>query len=71
MTILVRQACSVLHTDFKNADSLLAVKNNQPQMHAAVADFFALARAIDFAALAVSIDEEVDARYERREMCRC
>ncbi len=49
---------------------MLAVKDNQPQLHAAVADYFEFAWAQNFAAVAVSTDEEVDAGHGRTEVRR-
>ena len=55
----------------QGADYVLAVKDNQPQLHAAVADYFETARANDFAAVPVSTYEEVDAGHGRCEVRRC
>lgn len=55
----------------QGADYVLAVKDNQPQLHAAVADYFETARANDFVAVAVSTYEEVDAGHGRSEVRRC
>jgi hypothetical protein len=50
---------------------VLAVKGNQPQLHAAVADYFETPRANDFAAVPVSTYEAVDAGHGRSEVRRC
>ncbi len=49
----------------QGGDCVLAVKDNQPQLHAALRDYFDTARAENFTALPVSSCEETDAGYGR------
>jgi predicted transposase YbfD/YdcC len=53
------------------ADYVLAVKDNQPELHEAIEDYFHTARASDFAGVSVDIDEQVDSGHGRIEVRRC
>jgi predicted transposase YbfD/YdcC len=55
----------------RDADYVLAVKDNQPKRHAAIDDYFRTARAAAFAHLAVDRHEETDAGHGRCEVRRC
>lgn len=50
---------------------MLAVKDNQPQVHAAIRDSFDTARAADFRGIPVSYFEETGAGHGRCEVRRC
>jgi predicted transposase YbfD/YdcC len=55
----------------QGADYVLAVKDNQPELHAAIRDYFETARAADFRDIPVSTFEETDAGHGRCEVRRC
>ncbi len=54
----------------KGADYVLAVKDNQPQLHEALCDYFETAQAADFEQVPVSSFEETDAGHGRCEVRR-
>lgn len=54
----------------KGADYVLAVKDNQPQLHEALCDYFETARAGNFEQVPVSYFEETDAGHGRCEVRR-
>ena len=54
----------------QGADYVVAVKDNPPQLHAAIRDYFDTARAAHFAALAASSWKETDAGHGRCEVRR-
>jgi predicted transposase YbfD/YdcC len=54
----------------KGADYILAVKDNQPQLHEALRDYFETAQAANFEQVAVSYFEETDAGHGRCEVRR-
>lgn len=55
----------------QGGDYVLAVKDNQPELHAAIRDYFEAARAADFAGIPVSTFEQTDAGHGRCEVRRC
>jgi predicted transposase YbfD/YdcC len=55
----------------QGGDYLLAVKDNQPTLHADLQDFFATAKAHGFAGVAHDFAETVDAGHGRIETRRC
>ena len=55
----------------QGGDYVLAVKDNQPQLHAAIRDYFDTARAGDFRDIPLSYFEETDAGHGRCEVRRC
>lgn len=55
----------------QGGDYLLAVKDNQPTLHADLQDFFATAKAHGFAGVAHDVAETVDAGHGRIETRRC
>lgn len=55
----------------QGADYVLAVKDNQPELHEALVDYFTTARASDFRDVPVSTWEETDAGHGRCEVRRC
>lgn len=55
----------------QGADYVLAVKDNQPELHEAVKDYFETARANEFAHVPVDTYEETDAGHGRCEVRRC
>jgi predicted transposase YbfD/YdcC len=54
----------------KGAADVLAVKNNQPQLHEALCDYFETAQAADFEQVPVSYLEETDAGHGHCEVRR-
>jgi len=54
----------------KGADYVLAVKDNQPQLHEALCDYFETAQAADFEQVPLSYFEETDAGHGRCEVRR-
>lgn len=54
----------------QGADYVLAVKDNQPELSAAIDDYFEVARAADFEGLPVSPCEDIDAGHGRCEVRR-
>jgi len=55
----------------QSADYLLAVKDNQPELHEAIADYFDTARASHFEGVEHDVYEETDAGHGRCEVRRC
>jgi predicted transposase YbfD/YdcC len=55
----------------QGADYVLAVKDNQPELYAAIQDYFDTAGAENFAQVPVSAHEETDAGHGRCEVRRC
>jgi predicted transposase YbfD/YdcC len=55
----------------QGADYVLAVKDNQPELHEAIADYFDTARADDFADVDSDTCEDTDAGHGRCEVRRC
>lgn len=55
----------------QGADYVLAVKDNQPELYAAMRDYFDIARAHNFAEVPVDAYEETDAGHGRCEVRRC
>lgn len=55
----------------QGADYVLAVKDNQPELHAAIRDYFETARRDAFAQVATDTHEETDAGHGRCEVRRC
>lgn len=55
----------------QGADYLLAVKDNQPELHAAVRDYFETARAAAFDQVPARYAEETDGGHGRCEVRRC
>jgi hypothetical protein len=56
---------------FLKRSYVLAVKDNQAELHEAIEDCFHTARASDFAGVSVDIDEQVDSGHGRIAVCRC
>nr|VFK30232.1 MAG: hypothetical protein BECKLPF1236A_GA0070988_107961 [Candidatus Kentron sp. LPFa] len=55
----------------RDADYILAVKDNQPELFDAVKDYFETAKATDFLSVPVSYDEQTNADHGRVEVRRC
>jgi predicted transposase YbfD/YdcC len=55
----------------QGADYVLAVKDNQPELHEAIGDYFKTARASGFHGVDVDTDEQSDAGHGRCEVRRC
>lgn len=55
----------------QGADYILAVKDNQPELHDAIKDYFEIAKATDFRATSVTDSEQVDTGHGRVEVRRC
>lgn len=55
----------------QGADYILAVKDNQPELHEAVKDYFEAAKAANFLSVPVSYDEHTDSGHGRVEVRRC
>jgi len=55
----------------READYILAVKDNQPELHEAIKDYFQTAKDADFCRVPVTYDEQTDAGHGRVEVRRC
>nr|VFK19935.1 MAG: Transposase DDE domain-containing protein [Candidatus Kentron sp. LPFa] len=55
----------------QGADYILAVKDNQPDLHEAIKDYFETAKTTDFLSVPVSYDEQTNADHGRVEVRRC